>query len=131
MDCVVSRALYEHGFTTPVTVAAARPIELLRVLRKTLPHNVPSAALPESNAERLIQAAKVVAKASVADKRKKASEVRKRLRESDQKENIPPPSKKPRLATQEKVQTLAITPWHRRRRRHPGTAGQGMAQDPL
>eukprot|EP00931_Biecheleriopsis_adriatica_P092095 TRINITY_DN6591_c0_g2_i1.p1 TRINITY_DN6591_c0_g2~~TRINITY_DN6591_c0_g2_i1.p1 ORF type:complete len:2016 (-),score=351.16 TRINITY_DN6591_c0_g2_i1:69-6116(-) len=72
MDCTVARALYEHGFTTPVGVAGARPPEILRVLRKTLPHNVPSASLPESNAERLITAAAGVAKESLKEKRRQA-----------------------------------------------------------
>ena len=37
----MARALYEQGFTTPVAVAAASRAELLRTLRKTLPHHVP------------------------------------------------------------------------------------------
>ena len=41
MDCTVARALYEQGFTTPVSVAAAPRAELLRTLRKTLRHDVP------------------------------------------------------------------------------------------
>lgn len=39
MDCAVARALYEQGFTTPVSVAGAPRAELLRTLRKTLPHD--------------------------------------------------------------------------------------------
>ncbi|CAJ1419974.1 unnamed protein product [Effrenium voratum] len=72
MDCSVARCLYEQGFTTPVSVASARPPELLRVLRKTLPHHVPSAALPEENATRLIEAAAGLSKALIKEKRKRA-----------------------------------------------------------
>eukprot|EP00927_Polykrikos_kofoidii_P021323 TRINITY_DN20209_c0_g1_i2.p1 TRINITY_DN20209_c0_g1~~TRINITY_DN20209_c0_g1_i2.p1 ORF type:complete len:1747 (-),score=230.84 TRINITY_DN20209_c0_g1_i2:568-5808(-) len=82
MDCVVARALYEHGFTTPVGIAGARPAEILRVLRKTLPHNVPSAALPEAKAEALIEAATGFSRKAAKLKRQELNKARKRLRES-------------------------------------------------
>lgn len=99
MDCVVARALYEHGFTTPVVIAGATPTEILRVLRKTLPHNVPSAVLPEANAQRLIDAAKALAKESVTEKRRQARETRKRLLDDAKQSqvNVPQPSKRSRL----------------------------------
>jgi replicative superfamily II helicase len=81
MDCVVARALFEQGFTTAVSIAGARPAELLKVLRRTLPHDVPAAALPEANAQHLIDVAKTAARNSVKEKQKVAHEARKRLRE--------------------------------------------------
>ncbi|CAK0869517.1 unnamed protein product [Prorocentrum cordatum] len=81
MDCSVARALYEHGFTTPVAIAGARPAEVLKVLRTTLPHDRPAASLPEGNAERLIEAARSSAKETVKDKQRAAREARKALKE--------------------------------------------------
>mmetsp|Transcript_90824 Transcript_90824/g.293217 ORF Transcript_90824/g.293217 Transcript_90824/m.293217 type:complete len:2155 (+) Transcript_90824:115-6579(+) len=81
MDCIVARTLYEQGFTTPVGIAGARSLEILRVLRRTLPPGFPSAAFPEERAELLIEAAKKLSKDSAKDKRKRVQEARKELRE--------------------------------------------------
>eukprot|EP00929_Paragymnodinium_shiwhaense_P102803 TRINITY_DN66034_c0_g1_i2.p1 TRINITY_DN66034_c0_g1~~TRINITY_DN66034_c0_g1_i2.p1 ORF type:complete len:2071 (-),score=351.10 TRINITY_DN66034_c0_g1_i2:81-6293(-) len=82
MDCIVARALYEAGFTTPAVICGATTGEVLRVLHKTLPHNVPTAALPDSNATALIEAAKKISKEALKEKRQQAKDARKRLREA-------------------------------------------------
>lgn len=81
LDNVRARALYEHGFTTPLNVASARPIEVLRVLRKTLPHDVPAASYTETHALQIIDAAKAVSRSLAQDKRRQAREARKRMRD--------------------------------------------------
>eukprot|EP00928_Gymnodinium_smaydae_P031152 TRINITY_DN22959_c0_g2_i1.p1 TRINITY_DN22959_c0_g2~~TRINITY_DN22959_c0_g2_i1.p1 ORF type:complete len:2231 (+),score=367.58 TRINITY_DN22959_c0_g2_i1:34-6693(+) len=93
MNCTVARILYEHGFTTPLGIAGARNPEILRVLRKTLPPDMPSSALPEANAQRLIDAAKVVSKEAAKEKRRKARDARKELGEGSA-------AKRPRLMSQ-------------------------------
>lgn len=105
MDCSVARALYEQGFTTPVSVAAASRAELLRTLRKTLRHDVPSAALPEENADRLIEAAAGLAKSQINDKRKRA-----RAQNAEQGLTTGPPPKRPSTAATAATSSTRLQP---------------------